>query len=183
MPRRDVATILGIPRVEPLARPRWKRVLAWWSGGVLIATKPGAAVWRTIAAPIEAPMLKATNGRVRLTGIPLVVLTSIGARSGEPREIPLSYFTDGDDVILIASNFGGARHPSWYHNLKTNPECKLRLGSRGGTFTAQEVHGAERDRLYALANMLYAGYGKYANRTQGVRTIRVLRLTPTAGSA
>jgi deazaflavin-dependent oxidoreductase (nitroreductase family) len=93
--------------------------------------------------------------------------------------VPLSYLTDGDDVILVASNFGGARHPSWYHNLKANPRCDLHLGSRGGTFTASEVLGSERDRLYALAEALYAGYGKYARRTQGIRTIAVFRLTPT----
>jgi len=179
MVERHDTTILGIPKVDPRLRPKWKRVLAWWSGGVFIATKPGAATWRTIAAPIEATMLRATNGRAKLTGIPLVVLTSTGARSGKPRDVPLSYLTDGDDVILVASNFGGARHPSWYHNLKANPRCDLHLGSRGGTFTASEVLGSERDRLYALAEALYAGYGKYARRTQGIRTIAVFRLTPT----
>ena len=80
-----------------------------------------------------------------------MVLSSIGARSGERREIPLAYFTDGDDVVLIASNYGGARHPAWYHNLIAHPECELHIGQRGGSFVAHEVEGADRDRLYALA--------------------------------
>jgi deazaflavin-dependent oxidoreductase (nitroreductase family) len=172
-------TISGIPRVDPRERPKWKRALSWWLGGVFISTKPGAAVWRRIAAPVDAPLLNATNGRVKLTGIPVVVLTSTGAKSGKPREAPLSYITDGDDVILVASNFGGEKHPGWYHNLRANPECRLHLGSRGGAFTASEVTGPERDRLFALADILYPGYGKYAKRTKGVRTIRIMRLTPT----
>jgi deazaflavin-dependent oxidoreductase (nitroreductase family) len=176
-------TVNGIPRVEPLARPKWKRALGWWTGGVLIATKPGAAVWRTIAAPIDAPMLNATDGRIKLTGIPVVVLTSTGARSGKRRNTPLTYVTDGDNVILVASNWGGAKHPGWYHNLRANPDCELHVGSRGGGFTAHEVFGEERDRLFALANALYAGFGRYASRTQGIRTIRVLKLTPRAGES
>lgn len=176
-------TVNGVPRVEPLARPKWKRALAWWTGGVVIATKPGAAVWRTIAAPIDAPMLNATDGRIKLTGIPVVVLTSTGARTGKRRDTPLTYVTDGDNVILVASNWGGVKHPGWYHNLRANPDCELHVGSRGGGFTAHEVFGEERDRLFALANALYPGFGRYASRTQGIRTIRVLKLTPRAGES
>lgn len=177
----DEATVNGIPRVEPLSRPKWKRALAWWTGGVLIATKPGSAIWRTIAVPADVRMLNATNGRMKLTAIPVVVLTSIGARTGKRRESPLTYVTDGDSVILVASNWGGAKHPGWYHNLRANPDCELHIGSRGGKFTAREVVGGERDRLFSLANALYAGFGRYAGRTQGVRTIRVFTLTPRPG--
>ena len=59
----------------------------------------------------------------------------------------------------------------------------MHVGSRGGGFTAHEVFGEERDRLFALANALYAGFGRYASRTQGIRTIRVLKLTPRAGES
>jgi deazaflavin-dependent oxidoreductase (nitroreductase family) len=168
--------INGIPRVDPRARPAaWKRGMQR-----LVATRPGAAVHRTIAAPLDAPIMKATRGRVSLAVgvLPVVVLTSTGARSGQRRETPVSYFTDGDDVILMASNYGGARHPGWYHNLHANPECELHIGQRGGSFIAHETEGAEHDRLYALAVDLYRGYAKYAQQTEGIRTIRVLRLTP-----
>lgn len=169
-------TINGIPRVDPRARPSaWKRGMQR-----LVATRLGAAVHRMIAAPLDAPMMKATGGRVSLAMgvLPVVVLTSTGARSRQRRETPVSYFTDGDDVILMASNYGGARHPSWYHNLLAHPECELHIGPRGGSFLARETEGAERDRLYALAVDLYRGYAKYGEQTDGIRTIRVLRLTP-----
>jgi deazaflavin-dependent oxidoreductase (nitroreductase family) len=174
----DETTVFGIPRVDPHARAKWKRAMAWWLGGVVIATKPGAAIWRRIAAPFDAPIMKATDGRVKLTGVPLVVLTHAGAKTGKLRETPLTYVTDGDDVIVVASNFGGEKHPSWYHNLRANPECELHVGSRGGKFTAREVVGPERDRLFALANALYPGFDRYAKRTQGTRMIKVLKLTP-----
>lgn len=75
-------------------------------------------VWPKINR-FEAPFFKATRGRLKLSAnLPMVVLTSVGARSGEHREVPLAYFTDGDDVVLIASNYGGTRHPAWYHNLR-----------------------------------------------------------------
>jgi deazaflavin-dependent oxidoreductase (nitroreductase family) len=169
-------TINGIPRVDPRARPAaWKRGMQR-----LVATRPGAAIHRTIAAPLDAPIMKATRGHVSLAVgvLPVVVLTSTGARSGQRRETPVSYFTDGDDVILMASNYGGARHPAWYHNLHANPECELHIGQSGGSFIAHETEGAERDRLYGLAVDLYRGYAKYAQRTEGTRTIRVMRLTP-----
>lgn len=169
-------TVNGIPRVDPReGRAAWKRAML-----ALVATKPGAAIHRALAAPLDAPLMRLTRGRVSLAAgaMPLVVLTTTGARSGQRRETPLGYFTDGDDVILIASNYGGARHPAWYHNLLAHPECELHVGERGGRFVAREATGADRDRLFGLAMDYYPGYAKYAERTDGTRTIRVLRLTP-----
>jgi deazaflavin-dependent oxidoreductase (nitroreductase family) len=169
-------TIMGIPRVDPRARrAAWKSTLQ-----TLATTNAGVAVHRLIGAPLDAFLLKVTGGRLSLAmgAAPVVVLISTGARSGQRRETPLQYFTEGDDVILTASNYGGRRHPGWYHNLLAHPDCELRIGSRGGRFRAREIQGAERDRLFALAAKLYPGYNKYAHRTEGRRTIKVLRLTP-----
>jgi deazaflavin-dependent oxidoreductase (nitroreductase family) len=128
--------------------------------------------------------MKATGGRVRLNlAVPIVVLTSTGARSGQRREIPLAYFTDGDDVILIASNYGGRRHPAWYHNLLAHPECELRIGERGGRFVARETDGADRDRLYTLAvERLNRVFALHQKRSGDFRSIPVMRLTPSAKS-
>ncbi len=174
----------GIPRVDLEKRPLWKRNLNWLLGGQLATTKTGLAIWRKLAAPIEAPIMKATRGRVRLNlAVPIVVLWSTGARSGQRREIPLAYFTDGDDVILIASNYGGARHPAWYHNLVAHPECELRIGNRGGRFVAHEAAGADRDRLYKLAvDRLNRVFDLHAKRSGDSRTIPVMRLTPACGA-
>ena len=125
--------------------------------------------------------MKATRGRVKLNvAVPMVVLTSVGARSGERREVPLAYFTDGDDVILIGSNYGSKRHPGWYHNLCANPHCELNIGPRGGSFLAKEVaEDADRDRLYALAvDRLARVFALHDKRSGDARTIPVMRLTP-----
>jgi deazaflavin-dependent oxidoreductase (nitroreductase family) len=172
-------TINGIRRVDLQMRPVWKRNLGWALGGPLFASKTGLALWARFAAPIEAPLIRATGGRVRLAfSIPIVVLTSIGARSGQRRDTPLAYFTDGDGVVLIASNSGGPRHPAWYHNLVAHPECDLHIGPRGGSFVAREVDGPERDRLYALAKDRLAKVFALHEKRCGARTIPVMRLTP-----
>lgn len=172
-------TINGIPRQDLQVRPVWKRNVAWLAGGRLAATKTALALYRKLAAPIEAPIMKATGGRVRLAfALPIVVLTTVGADTGKPRDVPLVYFTDGDDVILIASNYGRDRHPCWYHNLVAQPNCQLHIGSRGGRFDARETVGADRDRLYALAvDRLFKVFALHEKRS-GVRKIPVMRLSP-----
>jgi deazaflavin-dependent oxidoreductase (nitroreductase family) len=173
-------TIQGITRVDLQSRGPWRRRIWWWLGGPIITSKPALAVWRKVGAPIEAPVIKATRGRVKLSpNLPMVVLTSVGARSGEHREVPLAYFTDGDDVILIASNYGGSKHPAWYHNLRAHPECQLYIGRRGGSFLAKEAGGADRDRLYELAvDRLNHVFALHDKRSGEARTIPVMRLTP-----
>lgn len=158
----------------------------WWLGGPVAASKAGLAVWRRIAAPLEAPLIKASGGRLKLNvAVPMVVLTSVGARSGERREVPLAYFTDRGDVILIASNYGSTRHPAWYHNLRAHPQCELHIGPRGGSFTANEVlDKTDRDRLYGLAVDRLAGvFSLHDKRSGDARTIPVMRLTPAENSA
>ena len=173
-------TINGIPRVDPHVRTASQR--AWAPIGRLFGgTKAGAAVWRKVGARLDPRVIKTTGGRLKLSpGAPILVLTSTGTRSGQQRETALAYFTDGDDVILMASNYGGARHPAWYHNLLARPNCELHIGPSGGRFVARQTEGADRDRLFRLAVDLLPGARSYAKRTDGVRTIPMLRLTPSA---
>ena len=100
----------GIPRVDATAEPPMMLRLVTR----ILATGPGSADHRKVMAPLDAPMMRLTRGRVHFGKgtIPMVVLRSTGAKSGEQRDVPLGYFTDGDDVILIASNYGQTRHPS-----------------------------------------------------------------------
>ena len=86
-----------------------------------------------------------------------VLLTSKGAKSGVQRTTPLIYFTDGDRVVLIASNYGGTRHPAWYYNVKADPAVTLLGGGFEGKFTGEEATGAERQRLWALAKQWNPG--------------------------
>jgi deazaflavin-dependent oxidoreductase (nitroreductase family) len=107
-----------------------------------------------------------------------VLVTMRGARSGRERTVALLYFSDGDDVILIASSYGRAPFPAWYHNLKANPSARLEVNGRVADYVAREATGEDRDRLFELAKLVYSGYGEYERRTAGVRRIPVLRLSP-----
>lgn len=88
----------------------------------------------------------------------------------------MSYFHDGSDPIVIASNYAGPKHPQWYYNLKAHPECQF----GGEHFVATEVTDPdEYTRLYALAEKVFAGYGDYREETAAVgRQIPVFRLKP-----
>lgn len=96
--------------------------------------------------------MRLTHGGLTLIGTwpRCVLLSHTGAKSGIERATPLIYFTDDDRVILVASNYGGARHPAWYYNVKANPNVTLCAGGFEGRFVGQEVSGAEYDRLWAL---------------------------------
>lgn len=151
----------------------------------VLKTKLGSAIHRNVMAPLDAPLMRLTRGRMHFAKgtAPLVLLRVTGAKSGLQRDVPLGYFTDGDDVILIASNYGQARHPNWYYNLLRHPRCQLFADGRsdsGGNFVAHQTDGADHDRLLALAASYMSNFAAYVAKTQGIRTIPVLRLTPAA---
>ncbi len=111
------------------------------------------------------------------TGLPEIMLTTTGAKSGEPRTVPLVAMSEEEKLILIASNWGGAHHPAWYHNLCAHPEASVSVNGKTHAYIAHQVHGAERERYYERAVRLYIGYAKYQERAQG-REIPVMVLTP-----
>ena len=141
-----------------------------------------AGDWFTkrIAPRIDPPLLRLTGGRVSsVYPVPVMLLTTTGAKTGQPRTLPLLYVTDGDRLILIASNYGGKSHPAWYRNLVADPRVEVLAGKHSGTYTASEITDpAERERAWALALDQYAGYGDYQKRA-GDRTIPLVRLKRT----
>ena len=100
----------GIPRVDPTSKPTMMRRVV----GRILATATGSAIHRMFMAPLDTRLMHLTGGRVHFAKgtIPLVLLRTTGARSGVARDVPLAYFTDDDDVILVASNYGQTKHPS-----------------------------------------------------------------------
>jgi deazaflavin-dependent oxidoreductase (nitroreductase family) len=130
---------------------------------------------------IDPPLMRLSGGRLRTTILgPTVLLEHTGARSGKRRTTPLAYFTDGEDVVLIASAGGAPANPAWLHNVRAHPEVELTTGSDGGRYVAREAEGAERDRLWGLATELYPGYADYQRRVPN-RRIPVVVCSPAKG--
>jgi deazaflavin-dependent oxidoreductase (nitroreductase family) len=164
-----------IPRVDPNEPPtRLKKMLMPFA-----LSKPGTWYGINIASRVDPKLMRWTRGRVNLGGsiLPTLLLTVRGRKSGVERTVPLVYFSDGDDVILMASSFGRPKFPAWYHNVKANPEVTLTAGGVAERYRATEVEGPDRDRLYDKAKQIYEGYGVYEDRTAGIRRVPVLRLT------
>jgi deazaflavin-dependent oxidoreductase (nitroreductase family) len=107
-------------------------------------------------------------------GMPMILVTMTGAKSGNTMTTPLVYSKDGDRYVIIASMGGAPKHPNWYHNLKAHPEITLEIGTEKFQARATEVSGAERDRLYTQQAGQMPAFKEYAEKTD--RTIPVFVL-------
>src|SRR2546423_14179257 len=117
------------------------------------------------------------NGR-RLTGRPLLLLTTTGARTGRPHTTPMMFVEDRDRVLVIASAAGAPRHPAWYHNLVANPAVTVERDGETYQATAVPLEGADRDETFAR---IAERYPFFADHQAGItRRIPVIDLQRTA---
>ena len=135
----------------------------------LIATRPVTWLLARGMHRLDGAALRLSGGRTTasalFTGLPLITLTTTGAKSGQPRRVPLVAIPDGARLILIASNWGQARHPAWLHNIRANPAVLVSRGEhQSRPYVARELAGAERAAAWARAVALYPGYAGYAAR-------------------
>jgi deazaflavin-dependent oxidoreductase (nitroreductase family) len=95
---------------------------------------------------------RANAGHVAQLGGPsrLLLLTTSGARTGQARTAPMMYLTDGDRLVVFASNIGSEQHPGWYHNLVAHPAVTVEVGGDRFDATAIVTRGEERERLWGL---------------------------------
>jgi len=130
---------------------------------------------------MDGAVLKWSKGKRSLTtllaGLPVVVLTTTGARSGKPRTTPLAGYPDGENIILVASSLGSNHHPGWYYNLKANPEVQLSINGQTGKYVARISDNSEREGYWQLALSYYPGYLAYEKRCGG-REIPIVVLEP-----
>jgi deazaflavin-dependent oxidoreductase (nitroreductase family) len=156
-----------------------RRQLRWYERPLegFAKSRLGGWYFLNVAMPIDRRLLPLTRGRVSTGfGQQVGLLRTIGAKSGEPRSIPLLYLTDGERIVLIASKAGAARNPAWLHNIRKNPNVTfLAPRGRAGEYVAYEAEGAERRRLWDEAVDYYAGYDTYQGRA-GAREIPVVVL-------
>jgi deazaflavin-dependent oxidoreductase (nitroreductase family) len=125
---------------------------------------------------------RANGGRVGgpFEGGRLLLLTTVGARSGAPHTTPLGYLPDGGERILVIASAGGApNHPAWFHNLVADPRVKVEAGVFTYDARAVVLEGAERDAVFARAAEADPGWAGYQAKT--TRTLPVVALVPVPG--
>jgi deazaflavin-dependent oxidoreductase (nitroreductase family) len=148
--------------VAPITRTEWFR---WFA--------------RTALPPVERFVSRVSGRRVQLTAfiVPSLLLHTIGAKSGEPRDAPLMYTADGNGRALVAgTNWAGARHPAWTNNLLAHPDAEITVRGRRMAVRATLLADDERDAAWALMEAQWPDYRQY-ERDSG-RTARIFRLQP-----
>lgn len=158
------STDARVPRVDPHSKktPSMQRVERF------AAIRPLTLFLVHVGRYIDPVLMRWSDGRVNLTGTDAVlVLHHRGAKSGKPRQTPLAYFSNGRDVILVASKGGAPRHPAWFHNLRAHPDIELWVGSRGGAYRARVATAEERADLWPKAIAAYSGFEGYQGLTGG----------------
>ena len=137
-----------------------------------------AAFTRGLMADLRANGGQATSGP--MAGRSLLILTTTGAKTGEPRTAILTYTRDGEAYVVAGSKSGAPTHPAWYTNLVANPEVTVEADGRP-PFKARAVpaEGADRDTLWDRHVEASPAFGDYPAKTEG-RLIPMIRLTPEA---
>ena len=111
----------------------------------------------------------------------LMLLTTVGARSGKERTSPVMFHRDGERYVVIASKGGGPENPDWYNNLKANPVARVEVGTATGTemfeVRAHEAEGEERERMYAERVAIAPGFGEYQRNTSRRIPVMILERT------
>jgi len=135
---------------------------------------PSTAAW----ARKQAERYEASHGKqsTDLRGRPIIVLTSVGARTGKLRKTALMRVEHDGDYAVVASMGGAPKHPVWYYNLKANPRVELQDGPTKREYDAREVSGDEKATWWERAVETWPDYAKYQTRTE--RQIPVFVLEP-----
>lgn len=148
------------------------------------ASPAGAWLYARTLHHLDRLVLRVSRGRRSATsvmsGLPLVMVTTTGAKSGLPRTTPLLCIRSDDaptTFAVLASNWGQKRYPAWYFNLKANPRATCSIDGVAGDYLAHEATDDEYTRYWRAASATYLGYPLYRQRISG-RAIPIIVLTP-----
>jgi deazaflavin-dependent oxidoreductase (nitroreductase family) len=142
------------------------------SGPARLALKLGSGV--------HSGVYRATGGKLfgRMGKSPILLLNTVGRKSGNKRTSPLLYVKDGEDFVIIASKGGAPTHPAWYLNLRANPDATVEIGDREVRVRAEEADPKEKGRLWQKMVEMYPTYDDYQKKTEREIPLLVLRPTP-----
>jgi deazaflavin-dependent oxidoreductase (nitroreductase family) len=169
----DPKVATSLKYVDPNRPPGlFSRVLA-----TLANTRLGRFMSVRVLWKLDPHLMRMTRGRLGMALVlPTALLETRGAKSGEVRRNVVIYFHDGERVTIVASKLGLPSHPAWFHNLQANPDVAFGGIPMRATVIDDE---AERDRLWALADRVFAPYAAYRREAaKANRTIPIVQLTP-----
>jgi deazaflavin-dependent oxidoreductase (nitroreductase family) len=130
---------------------------------------------------VDRAFFKITHGRTSLSawisGLPIIMLTTTGARSGQPHTLPVLALPEGDHLVVIASNFGKPANPGWYYNLRAHPSVMITWKGSTVQMLARELSGEERQRYVDRGLEAYPWWAPY-HRRAAPRLIPVIMLEP-----
>jgi deazaflavin-dependent oxidoreductase (nitroreductase family) len=144
-------------------------------------TTNAATTWliRNVASRLDPLLFKATNGRFTSMGppaMPMLTLTAVGRRSGQPRSVHLACLEDAGDYLVVASAMGQQRHPGWRYNIDANPDVEIQLRGQRMEARASVLSDAEKATVWPEVQRAIPQMRVYEKRTD--RNIRVYRLAP-----
>ncbi len=146
----------------------------------IAASRPGAWYFAKTVHPMDSALLRFSRGQVTLPGVmaglPVVTVTTTGARTGQRRTAPLLGVPAGDDIAVIGTRFGQVHTPGWYYNMRANPEVEVTYRDKTVKATASEAGDDERQAIWDRARKIYVGYEVYARRIRG-RQIHIMVLS------
>lgn len=153
---------------------RFPRALSW-----LASHKWGSRLALGVYRPLDRLVYRLTGGRRGLSPRKTVLLlTTTGRKSGEPRQVPILYLRDGGNLWVMASNYGRARHPGWSSNLLANPDAVVQIGKEERKVRARPATPEEKEALWPRLLDLYPAWKEYARWTD--RDFRLFCLEPRA---
>ena len=146
-----------------------------------VTTRVIKTIFKGVLA-IHTALYRLAGGAIghRFRGGTLLLLTTTGRKSGKSRTLPVMYFRDGDDVVVVASNGGMGPNPAWYHNLKHRPEATVQILRQQVQVRAEEAQGEERTRLWKLVLAQAPFFAHYESKVQREIPLMILRPQGTA---
>jgi deazaflavin-dependent oxidoreductase (nitroreductase family) len=132
------------------------------------------------AGKLNTPVYRLTRGRVggKVGKAPVLLLTTTGRKSGQPRTCPVVYLADGGRFVVINTNAGNMKTPAWSFNLKADPDAEVEIGGETHRVRARIAEGEERADLWRKHMAQYAGWDDYAKKIDDDREIAVFVLDP-----
>ncbi len=169
------------PEARTLARTR--------TGSIRAVATPSTRdrLFRVVGKSIgglHRSVYRATGGRIggHFQGMSILLLTTTGRKTGQPRTNPLAYVRDGDNIVVIASNGGQQRSPAWWLNLKHTPTASIEIGRERQAVTARRALGDEHTRLWNEVTGRFPAYAKYQQKTTRQIPVVILEPARSAGS-